>query len=118
MNTQEFDRKNERTIVVAEGFAPIVALCGYGATLKETFSARNRRRQNRHRFKRKISRNERGYNRARRRSFHFEPGREIRRFSGGNVSDSGEIGEIYSSFERLTSNESNDLLGALVASTQ
>lgn len=37
MNTTEFERKNERTIVISEGFAPIVALCGRGETLRKHF---------------------------------------------------------------------------------
>ena len=39
MNTQEFKRETSRTFVVAEGFAPIVALCGYGEVLKKHFRA-------------------------------------------------------------------------------
>lgn len=39
MNTQEFERETSRTFVVAEGFAPIVALCGYGETLRRAFRA-------------------------------------------------------------------------------
>ncbi len=39
MNTKEFERENERTIIVAEGFAPIVALCGYGEVLRRIFRA-------------------------------------------------------------------------------
>lgn len=39
MNQTVFERKDERTIVVSEGFAPIVALCGYGETLRKHFKS-------------------------------------------------------------------------------